>query len=96
MSRHEIDSNPLCPACGRLLNAASAVDGSASMPGGDDVTICAYCARFLQYIDRDGVLTLRQISDEEFAELPEKARAGLTKARLIVYAVTAAMQTHPN
>lgn len=94
--RHEIESNPLCPACSRLLNAASAVDGSRAVPKGDDVTVCAYCASVLQYIDRDGVLTLRKVSEEQFSELPEKVREELARARAAIFFATAVMQQNPN
>lgn len=92
----ELDSKPLCPSCHRLLNAATAVDGSQVMPKGDDVTICAYCASVLQYIDRDGVLTLRWVTKEQFAELPEKVRQELDKAHAAILVATEAMRQNPN
>jgi len=92
----ELKSNPLCPSCHRLLNAATAVDGSQVMPKGEDVTICAYCASVLQYIDRDGVLTLRWITKEQFAELPEKTRQELDKAYAVISVATDATRQNPN
>jgi len=92
----ELESKPLCPACHRLLNAATAVDGSQVMPKGDDVTICSYCGSVLQYIDRDGVLTLRAMTEEQFDELPEKTKHELARASVVIAQATAALRQNPN
>lgn len=64
-----------CPIkdCGRTLDAASG--GSLSpMPG--DVTVCAYCQNWLIFTeDRQ----LREITEEEIADLDQEAFDLLTK-----------------
>lgn len=38
-----------CPACGRVLDAATQVDGPGAVPVAGDVTVCFYCGAGLVY-----------------------------------------------
>lgn len=38
-----------CPNCGKVMDAATAVDGSGAVPQEGDVSVCLYCGEALQF-----------------------------------------------
>jgi len=66
-----------CPSCGYPLDAASDIQGDAT-PSPGDLSMCIRCTSFLTFKDD---LTLRLMTLEEIAELPDDTRNLLTRMR---------------
>ncbi len=58
----------ICPtqSCGKALDAHT---GGANKPEPGDLSICAYCIGWLRY---DEELNLREVTDEDLAELSDE------------------------
>ena len=65
-----------CPACGKLLDAASSIMDSERGPRNGDYTVCLYCAAILRYTKS---MNLAPVTSDEILELrneePESFRA---------------------
>lgn len=68
-----------CPVCDAKLDAATSVgDGECAPDPTDSLTVCAYCASFLQLTnDYD----LRLLTLEQIGELPDVTRIELQRIR---------------
>ena len=62
-----------CPWCGKELEAATGYQGSE--PARDDLSVCAYCQKYLVFQDEGPVH--RKLTDEEFQALPERIQRQL-------------------
>ena len=60
-----IDPGAHCPACGKLLDAATDPTGQGHRPDPGDLSVCYGCGVLLQYAGEPGALTLTTISDEQ-------------------------------
>ena len=68
-----------CPVCHHRINGARAIEpGKSIIPRKGDLTMCIYCTTFLSYIDG---YQLREMTDEEVADLPHESKMLLLKAR---------------
>lgn len=74
----KIDTPSPCPVCGKNLDAATSIEKEEAVPGPGDLSICLYCATVSRFDDN---LKLEQITNEEFAELPEELKTSIRKAR---------------
>lgn len=54
-----------CPACGKVLDAATSVGDIVHVPEDGDASVCAYCGNLMAF-NKDG--TLRPMTDAEFKE----------------------------
>ncbi len=72
------DSEPHCPRCGKVVDAATPL-GTASHPRPGDFSICAYCATLLRFTP---TLTVEGVSEMEFLALPEEDRQQLQRMRI--------------
>ena len=71
-----------CPACNEMVDAADCVDEGPEAPKPGDYSVCAYCGAFLRFdIAAGRRLSLRELADEEFAELPLDVIQILNKLR---------------
>jgi hypothetical protein len=61
-----------CPQCGAGLDAASTEEG---VPRAGDISICAYCATPLKFVDDAG--RVARLKAAEIAALPSDARQTL-------------------
>lgn len=72
-----------CPQCGESLSGACGPGSRA--PRADDLSVCAYCATPLRFVDDEG--RLARLTPTEIAELPTQERRQLLRfmdlARLI-------------
>lgn len=75
-----------CPHCGKRLNAAGVVDGTAPLPRPDDLTICFGCGEALTF---DRGLRLRAIRASELAGLTPEEAADLRRVQSAVRAFLA-------
>ncbi len=81
----------ICPiaGCHRQLDAAS---GGSAAPAPGDVTICAYCKNWLVFYRNECAsvveLQLREITEEEIADLDDEAFQLLTKFSRIAAGVS--------
>lgn len=67
-----------CPVCGKKLDAATSVEKEEAVPDPGDLSICLYCATVSVFDDN---LKLKQMTNEEFAELPEEVKTSVRKTR---------------
>lgn len=68
----------LCPSCGSLLSAATAISNKNAVPKEGDPSVCLTCRALLVF---DADLKLRLLSEAEFAALPGETRFQLATAR---------------
>jgi hypothetical protein len=69
-----------CPCCFRHLDAASGIDHDDT-PTPSDVTVCMYCAAYLEFDEN-----LRLKSIEHISGLPEDVQETLINARKAIFA----------
>lgn len=67
-----------CPVCGNKLDAATHVKEKEIVPAPGDISICFYCATVSMF---DENLKLEQMTNEQFAKLPDEVRASVRKTR---------------
>ncbi len=71
-----------CPVCCNKLDAATAMHEPAE-PTPGDLTVCIYCASFLQFTDD---LDVRPLTESQVGELPDYARIDLQRVRRAILA----------
>jgi len=60
---------PDCLRCGAELSAFTGVTEDAIIPDNGSVSLCLYCGALAMFVVRDGIISLREPTDEERAEL---------------------------
>lgn len=76
-----VDEDLYCPVCGAYINAATASDGTCAEPSPGDVSVCSTCTSYLIFNDD---LTSRELTVDEFVNLPSNIIHALTKGRAIL------------
>lgn len=74
----KLNAQSICPVCGKKLDAATHVEKEEAVPGPGDISICLYCATVSVFDDN---LKLKQMTNEEFAGLPEEVKTNVRKTR---------------
>ncbi len=69
-------SEPRCPECSAVLDAATHMYDRRSQPRPGDVSLCLYCGTALRYGPN---LRLQRLTDTEFMALPADTREELRK-----------------
>ena len=65
---HHVPGAPVCPHCSKLIDGASAADGTNAFPKDGDRTLCFYCLNPSVFVAGPFGLTLRAMTSEEDEE----------------------------
>lgn len=74
----KLDIPSACPVCEKKIDAVTRPDENGAVPSPGDISICFYCATVSRFDDN---LKLEQLTNEQFAELPEEVRVSVRKMR---------------
>jgi hypothetical protein len=74
----KIDTASNCPCCGKKLDGATSLDNQPVLPSKGDLSICFYCATVSIF---DENLNIKQLTKEEFSQLPEDIKTSIRSAR---------------
>lgn len=66
----QLDHNPTCPKCGKLLDGVSHVGDGEIRPTPGDVSICFYCASALVFDENLGLALMSEELFESAEMLP--------------------------
>lgn len=72
-SLFDLEHDPACPSCNSSLKRIFSKSGEKPEPG--DLTVCLACLASLEFADHDGMLVVRLLKDEDFAEMSEQTQA---------------------
>lgn len=70
-----------CPTCAAPFDAHTCMNHPASHPSPGSITVCIYCANVLVFGDN---LTLRELSFDDLAELPEQTVRQVSQVQMAI------------